>query len=296
MLLLLGTTDKIQVITASAGDIRVHASYANYDPAQAVNDRVTLGRANSAAITTAVTTDVVGAPGTGIARNVKKLWVSNVHASVSNLVTVQHTDGTNVVEIDKVTLLPNEKLMIDENGQTLVAADGTVKVIAPTTNGSSPVARLGATVTNSTVTAAKVTGLDIPMGVGVWIFEYYIVYQSGTQTTGVKLGVNHSGTVTKFNYNMFGVQSNPLAADAIMDQDVLLTTGGLLAAWAARAKSATAPMITASVDTINSDMLMKIEGIATVTVAGNLELYHASETAVATSVMADSAVRLTKIG
>ena len=64
---------------------------------------------------------------------------------------------------------------------------------------------------------------------------------------------------------------------------------------AARAKSATANWgPTVSVDTANSDMLMIIDLKMIVTVAGNLELYHASETAAATTVKAGTDVVVMK--
>lgn len=294
MIVLNGTTDKLSVVTGSAGDVDIFTSYANYDAAQAANDRVTVGNSFNS-VTTAVSTDVVTAPGSGISRNVKTIIICNAHASVSNLVTVNVTNGSVTVEWEKLTLLPGERLSYSGDRFHLYAADGTEKVTQAATIGQIYTTRLGTTVSNSTTTAAKVTGMDMALGVGVWLFEYFLVYQSGTAGTGVKLGVNHSGTVTKFVYDMYGVTANITGADANMDQDVLLTTGGLISAWAARAKSTSAPMITANIDTATSDMFMMISGLAVVTVAGNLELYHASETAVATSVMLDSALRATKI-
>lgn len=293
MLLCLGTTDKIQVVTSAAGDIDVHSSYADYDPAQAANDRVTLGRKNGNVVT-AVTYDAVDPPGSGKSRNVKTLHVANAHASVANTVTLQHTDGTTVVEIEKVTLLPSERIAYREGiGTRVIDANGAEKT---NPNAAVTYKKLAAQVSNSTVTAAKVTGLDFSCPVGVYIFEYFIIYRSSVVTTGIKLGVNHSGTVTQFNYWLNVVTANITGADAIADQDVLLTTGGLISAWAARAKSTNAPMITAGVDTITSDMLAVVQGICTVTADGNLELYHASETANATTLEVNSALRLTKIG
>lgn len=112
MLLLTGTSDKIQVITGSAGDIRVHASYVDLN-----GSTVTPLRANLAAITTAATTDVVGSPAASTQRNVQKMTYYNDHATVSNLVTIQHTDGTNIVKLFEATLAPGEKLGFDKNGK-----------------------------------------------------------------------------------------------------------------------------------------------------------------------------------
>jgi hypothetical protein len=52
---------------------------------------------------------------------------------------------------------------------------------------------------------------------------------------------------------------------------------------------------TAGVDTTAADILIQIVGLTVVTVGGNMELYHASETATSTSIMLDSVLRLTKM-
>ncbi len=154
--------------------------------------------------------------------------------------------------------------------------------------------RLNSDLANATTTAAKVTGLDTLCGVGTWLFEYFVLYTSSVTTTGIKLGCNHTGTVTSFVYDACGVDTAVTAATGAMDQDALALTGQVMSAWAARAKTTTAPMITVGVDTINVDMLMLISGLAIVTVSGNLELYHASETANTTTVKAGTSLRLTK--
>lgn len=250
------------------------------------------GRTNSK-ITTATTTDIVASPASSTTRNVKTLHICNIHASSSVLVTVQHTDGTNVIKLEELTLLAGERLSyIEGQGFELVDANGVTK-----TNASAAVfvARLASDLANSTTTAAKVTGLDYPVGIGTWLFEYYIYYTTVITTTGLKLGVNHTGTVTMFMYNMRTVTALATAADGLADQDVLTTTGGVVQSWTARAKSTSAPMITGGVDTNAGDMMAIIEGIMIVSVAGNIELYSASEVAASsTSVKGGSVLRLTR--
>jgi hypothetical protein len=48
----------------------------------------------------------------------------------------------------------------------------------------------------------------------------------------------------------------------------------------------------ASVDTLAADMLAIVEGTMTVTAAGNIELWHASEVAAASTVKAGTILRL----
>lgn len=111
MLILASNTDKIQVITASAGNIDVHASWMDN-----VLGAVLPGRTNTPTIVLATTTDVVGSPGADTQRNLKTLHIRN-KGTGSNDVTVVHTDGTIAVQLHRVTLAPNSTLQyIDEVG------------------------------------------------------------------------------------------------------------------------------------------------------------------------------------
>ncbi len=154
-------------------------------------------------------------------------------------------------------------------------------------------AALNNDVSSTSTTAAKVTNLDRVVGVGAWKFEYLIRYQSAATTTGVKFSVNHTGTLTAFVANMrYGGTSSTATANPTQAGN----TTNVHESFTSRLKSSTASMgPTLGVDTINANMLVIIEGMMTVTVSGNIELYHASEVAATTTVKADSALILTKI-
>jgi len=115
MIFLPVTVGKIQVVTSAAGSIHTHASFADVD----ASNNVTVGYENNV-ITTAATTDVVDPPTGGKTRNLKSLYIGNAHASVSNTVTIQHTDGTTTVELEKITLLPGERISFREGVPTRV--------------------------------------------------------------------------------------------------------------------------------------------------------------------------------
>lgn len=112
MLLLTSTSDKIQVITGTAGaSVDVHASWVDNS-----SGTITPGRSNVVGIATATTTDVVASPGSGVQRNVKSLFITNTSSSTTTQVTVVHTDGTNVSDLMGVSLLPGENLTFSETG------------------------------------------------------------------------------------------------------------------------------------------------------------------------------------
>jgi hypothetical protein len=130
MLLLATTLDKIQVVTTGSANVDVHASYIDWDGKVS-----TPGRKNTA-IASATTTDVVLAPATGVSRSVGLLNIRNTHASLSNGVTVQHTDGTIVVILKDLvysTMTAGEEFVFsDSQGWQRFARNGALYTSART--------------------------------------------------------------------------------------------------------------------------------------------------------------------
>ena len=139
MILLTSTSDKIQVITGQAVTVSVHASWVDYN-----GSAVTPGRLNTA-ISTAATTDVVPSPGASVQRNLKTLSVRNKHATSSVTVTIQHTDGTTIAELDKRLLGPGASILYDEGQGFIPLSSGVVTshpwdgMIVAAFNGGDPV-------------------------------------------------------------------------------------------------------------------------------------------------------------
>lgn len=98
MILLNSTSDKLRLVTAQAGDIRVHAAFADL-----ASGAVTVGRLNTA-ISTATTTDIVASPGASTSRAVQLVNIWNDSATDANKITIQHTDGTTTVDIYSLSL------------------------------------------------------------------------------------------------------------------------------------------------------------------------------------------------
>lgn len=111
MLNLASTSDLLKVTTGSAGTIEVHATWVDL---LTTTGAVTPGRTNTADISSAATTTVVASPAASTIRNVKLLSVRNSHASVSNAITVSHTDGTTEQILWKGTLAPDESVVYSE--------------------------------------------------------------------------------------------------------------------------------------------------------------------------------------
>jgi hypothetical protein len=202
MLLLASTSDKIRLITSATANIDVHASYVD-----GVSS-ITPGRLNTT-IAAVTTTDIVGSPGSGVFRTVKAIVCRNRHASANNTLTLVHTDGTNAMELIKVTLAAGETLYYEEaagfwvtdvGGRNKTAQYGNVGVASP--SGDSLVV-LASDVTNNNATAntiADVTGLSFSVLNGkTYIFEFNILYTAAATTTGSRWSIN-GPTTTHLNY------------------------------------------------------------------------------------------------
>lgn len=188
-----------------------------------------------------------------------------------------------------------DEFVVNQGGTSLKETGAQVQALLQAANGLSVVKALAADATpNSTTTAAKITSLDTVVGVGTWQFQYWIRYVTSVITTGVKFSVNHTGTLTAFVDQMRYVDAAATASTGAPSQAANASTGQVMGAYSARAKSAAAGMgPTLSADT-TGDMLIVIEGLLICTVSGNIELYHASETAVSTTVKAGTSLILTR--
>lgn len=114
MILLTSTSDAISVVTSSAANTDVHASWMDN-----LSGVVTPGRTNTASIASATTTTIVPSPAASTQRNVKTVTIRNRHASTSQDVIVKHTDGVNNLEMFKCSLSAGEELIYtDADGWT----------------------------------------------------------------------------------------------------------------------------------------------------------------------------------
>lgn len=194
----------------------------------------------------------------------------------------------------KVSALPATTLPFDGTEVFPVVRASTSEKITSLQMGLQTVKALSGDVTTGSTTPSKVTGLDTDTGTGTFIFRYYILHRSAATTTGIKFDVNHSGTVTAFVWNQRFVDVSATAATAAQDQDAVLSTAGVMAAFASRAKGTAGRGKTLSVDTANADMLTIIEGLFICTVSGDLQLYHGSEVAANSTVKTGTSLILTR--
>lgn len=121
-LFLISTTDAVEVVTGTAINLDVHASWAD-------NNAGTLSYGKTAtAISTATTTTVVAAPASGVTRNIRGMTLRNKSATASD-VTVQIDVSATNYELVKVTLRGGETLEYQEGVGWYVVASAVNTVL-----------------------------------------------------------------------------------------------------------------------------------------------------------------------
>jgi hypothetical protein len=158
--------------------------------------------------------------------------------------------------------------------------------------------KLAANHTLSSTTATEVTGLELTnIQPGTYVAQYFLKAQSATTTVGIGTGINFTGTAAAPLITRREITTGVSAATGVLDGTTNVGTGTLVEGRSTGAYSTTAPNMinTGGVATAGENNLIVIEVLFTVTSAGNLELWHSSETATSTSIMSGSSVILTRI-
>ena len=149
----------------------------------------------------------------------------------------------------------------------------------------------------SSTTGTELTELRTPLEIGTFTFTYTLIVRSATSTVGPMLGVNFTGTEVPFGMHFrFADATTVVTAEVhAMDNEGILGAG-FISGMAQNAESTTAPNMgtTVGVSTTAANILCFIEGLIGVTVAGDLQLWHSSETATQTSVEVGSSLVVTR--
>ena len=141
----------------------------------------------------------------------------------------------------------------------------------------------------SSVTATELTELSQTLEAGTYNARWSLIVRSATTSVSPLLGVNFTGTAAVKSFIFwFADASTSLLAELHTMDDEGVNTFGFISGRATKTYTTTAPNLgstaTLAVATAATDTLVVIEGILIVTASGDLELWHSSETATATSV------------
>lgn len=156
------------------------------------------------------------------------------------------------------------------------------------------VRRLNSQHSNSSTTPTKVTELDMTIEAGTYLFEYTLLVRAATGGVAPVFNFNFTGTgAPRWWYQYADLSATLLAAIGQAAHDVTTQSLGFQMAQAEATEATTAAGNMGPAGGLQStatDTMVKITGIVVVTVTGNLELWHGSETATATTVEVGSSL------
>jgi hypothetical protein len=196
-------------------------------------------------------------------------------------------DGTNweinegIVTDAAPDTLTRARLLASSTGSAINWGAGTKNIFAvySAADTNPRVKALTTDYTNNTTTGTEVAALSQTVEPGTYRFAYFVILRSAATTTGISLGVNFTGTQTAL---VIGLRYSGISitdASSSVDDVNVANTPTVQSGFASRTVSTTAPNLTGvrGVATANVDHLLVVEGVIVVTVAGDLELWAASE-------------------
>lgn len=147
----------------------------------------------------------------------------------------------------------------------------------------------------ASTTGTKVTGLDMTLEAGTYVYKYSLLIQQATSTSDApQFGINFStgtATIHAEGLRFWDATTAITAAVHIMD-NIGIKTAGFVDGMVSNAYTTTAPNMgtTIGVAATGANIFCHIEGIIVVTVQGNLELWRSSEGANASTTEVGSSV------
>lgn len=200
-----------------------------------------------------------------------------------------------ISELSAVTAaLDADELEVNEAGTSKKMTVAQLRALLQTL-GMPRVKQLGTQHDNSTTTGTEVTDLSIALEVGTYVYEYTLIVRSASTTTGVGLGINFTGTAARQKHWTEFHDAGGLSTGTGVQDDVAANPGNMISGATATAFSTIAPnMVASGVSATGVDILEVVKGIIVVSASGDLELWHASETAAQTSIMVGSSLVVTR--
>jgi hypothetical protein len=150
----------------------------------------------------------------------------------------------------------------------------------------------------TTVAPTEVTEMSMTLVAGTYRFSYFLIVQSATTTVGINFAINYTGTSTRITYSLRWPDTGVTAALGAVDDTANAATGQVVAHSTSRVENTTTATVssgTAGFAVVDVDCFAVIEGVLVVSDGGDLELWHGSETATTTRVIAGSNLIVTSV-
>lgn len=150
-----------------------------------------------------------------------------------------------------------------------------------------------ATADNAVTTVETVMSLT-GLAAGTYLFEYFLVWRSGTTTVGTSWAVDFTGTVTRVRATRHYQSTGSSAATGVSDGTSVALTGALVEHMSTITDNGALGPNT-GVGSITEDQFDYIRGIMVVSTTGNLNLTMTGEGNAAVTFKADSLLLLKRL-
>lgn len=191
MLLNFGANDKYRLVTSAIGEIDTVASFMDASNADPPVVKGSTSQPEVHTITTATTTDLIGAPGAGAIRSSSSVFIRNVHATVAQDVLVILDRSGTIYEVWKTNLLPGDVLAYEDGlgWFKTAAADPTLQYL-----------RKGSDQTHALTSFIDISGLGFAVVAGgVYEIEAEVIWTTATVTVGAGIAVNGPASPASIN-------------------------------------------------------------------------------------------------
>lgn len=178
-------------------------------------------------------------------------------------------------------------------GDTLIAS-GAAPASGAANAASAPSRTYLLNTANNAVTTVETVMSLTGVAIGTYLFEYFIVWRSGTTTVGTSFAVDYTGTVTRVRATRWYGSTGTSAATGVSDGVSAVLTGSVVEHMSVVADNGALGPNT-GVGSTTEDQFCTITGLIVVSDSANLNLTMTGEGNAAVTFMADSMLRLTRL-
>jgi len=187
----------------------------------------------------------------------------------------------------------SKKMTLAQVGPKMIAS-GAAPATGVAHQGAAPSQTIVLNTADNAVTTIETVLSCTSLLAGTYLFEYYIVWRSGTTTVGCSFAVDYTGTVTRVRSTRHYQTTGAAAATGVSDGTSQVLTGTLVEHMSINTDAGELGPNT-GVGSTTEDQFDHIRGIMVVSTSADLNLRMTGEGGAGVTFMADSMLRLTRL-
>lgn len=187
----------------------------------------------------------------------------------------------------------SKKMTLAQVGPKMIAS-GAAPATGVAHQGAAPSQTIVLNTADNAVTTIETVLSCTSLLAGTYLFEYFIVWRSGTTTVGCSFAVDYTGTVTRVRSTRHYQSTGAAAATGVSDGTSQVLTGTLVEHMSINTDAGELGPNT-GVGSTTEDQFDHIRGIMVVSTSADLNLRMTGEGGAGVTFMADSMLRLTRL-